>query len=160
MSSLVLLTPNEDAIVPQRVRWRDQITARWRAASLDAQLAAGIPPGSRTALALRAQALGESSFRASLAERIRHVLREARAMTRLTIAQVPLRRRAIVAVAEDLDELASRLLAPGPVGARGIAKARLLLIDGRSPLYFSGASDELRVAVAEALADLQPSFAW
>ena len=160
MAGVVLLRSSEDAIVPQRARWRDRIVARWRAAGLDAQLAAGVPPAERITLALHAQAISESHRRSTLAQRIHHVLRQARAPSRLSTAQVPLRRRAILAVAEDLEELASRLLAPGPVGARGIAKARLLLIDGCSPLYFSGASDELRVAVADALAELQPSFAW
>ena len=50
--------------------------------------------------------------------------------------------------------------APGPLAARGIAQVRLLLTDGRSPLYFGGTTEDLRTAVSRALADLQPTFGW
>ena len=162
MARLVLLTPvqNGDVVLAARPRLRDRLTARWRAMRLDSELAAGAAPGERAALAIRAEALGETRIRSVLADGIRRVLAEARGTRRLFLAQVPLHRRAVLAAAEQLEELAARLLAPGPLAARGIAQVRLLLTDGRSPLYFGGTTEDLRTAVSRALADLQPTFGW
>ena len=95
-----------------------------------------------------------------LADGIHRVLAEARGSRRLFVAQVPLCRRGVLAAADQLEELAARLVAPGPLSARGIAQVRLLLTDGRSPLYFGATTEGLRAAVSRALADLQPTFGW
>jgi len=119
-----------------------------------------VAPTASAPLALRAEALGRSRFRTMLGERIRHVLYEAREPRRSPRARVPLHRNAVLAAAQELDELARQLLSPGPLAARGVARVRLLLVDGSSPLYFSRAEVDLRAAVAEALEDLNPSFGW
>ncbi|MBV9336499.1 MAG: hypothetical protein JO243_11460 [Solirubrobacterales bacterium] len=143
-----------------RARLPDRITARLRAHRLDSELAAGAAPGERVALAIRAQALGERRNRTTLAVAIRRVLDEARGPRKPSIAPVPLHRRAVLSAADQLEELAGRLLAPGPLAARGIAQVRLLLTDGRSPIYYGGASQELAAAASQALTDLQPTFGW
>ena len=51
--------------------------------------------------------------------------------------------------------LADRLAAPGPVDVRGVAQAQLLLTDGTGPLYFPGATEELRARIANALSRLE-----
>jgi hypothetical protein len=60
----------------------------------------------------------------------------------------------VLAAAEHLETLASRLLGPGPVSARGVAEVQVLLSDGSGPLYDPGAAEDLRAAVARALHDL------
>jgi hypothetical protein len=161
-AGLVLLRPgcDEDAVVAKPARWRDRLAARLRSRVLDSQLAAGVPPAASAALSLRAQALGHGPSRTLLGDRIRHVLDEARGAGRITRAQVPVRRSEVLAAAAELEELATRLLAPGPLAARGLAQARLLLTDGASPLYFGGAVEELGAVAARALEALHPSFGW
>lgn len=163
MAPLVLVRPapgSADVVIPRRASWRDRLTARLRRARLDAQLAQGVAPTASASLALGAEALGHSRFRTMLGEGIRHVLDEARDPRRIRFAQVPLHRNAVLAAAHELDELARRLLSPGPLAARGVAQVRLLLVDGSSPLYFSRAEVDLRTAVTRALEDLNPSFGW
>jgi hypothetical protein len=162
MAPLVLLTPAQDGdvVLATRARLRDRITARVLARRLDSELAAGALPGARPALAIRAHALGEPRIRTTLADGIRRLIDEARGPRRLSIAQVPTHRRAVLAAADELEELVTRLLAPGPLAARGIAQVRLLLTDGSSPIYYAGGSEQLRDAASRALADLQPTFGW
>jgi hypothetical protein len=163
MAPLVLVSPpagTPDVVVAHRASWRDRVIARLRSTRLDAQLAQGVAPTASAPLALRAEALGHSRFRTMLGERIRHVLHEAREPQRTLWARVPLHRKAVLAAAHELDDLAARLHSPGPLAARGVAQVRLLLVDGASPLYFSRAEVDLRAAVARALADLNPSFGW
>jgi hypothetical protein len=163
MAPLVLVRPapgSADVVVPRRAGWRDRLMARLCSTRLDAQLAQGVAPTVSAPLALRAETLGHSRFRTMLGERIRHVLDEARRPRRSLWARVPLHRKAVLAAAHELDELARRLLSPGPLAARGVAQVGLLLVDGSSPLYFSRAEVDLRTAVARALEDLNPSFGW
>jgi len=163
MAPLVLISPvagTADVVVARRASCRDRLMARLRSTRLDDQLARGVAPTASAPLALRAEALGRSRFRTMLGERIRHVLYEAREPRRSPRARVPLHRNAVLAAAQELDELARQLLSPGPLAARGVARVRLLLVDGSSPLYFSRAEVDLRAAVAEALEDLNPSFGW
>ncbi len=91
---------------------------------------------------------------------IRRLLAEARGNPRLTRAQIPTRRREVLAAADRLDELATQLVAPGPVAARGVAQSRLLLTDGSSPLYHARATEQLLSAITRALDGLRPAFGW
>jgi hypothetical protein len=150
----------DEAVVVRRVRWRERLMARVRSSGLDSQLAAGVPPAISAPLSLRAQTLGQSHSRTLLAEQILHVLGEAQGAHRTPRAQVPRRRSAILAAGPELEELAVRLLAGGPVAAHGLAQVRLLLTDGSSPLYFGGASEGLRAATARAFDALHPTFGW
>jgi hypothetical protein len=163
MAPLVLVRPaadTADVVVARRASWRDRLMAILRRARLDEQLARGVDPSASAPLAPRAEALGRGRFRTMLGERIRHVLDEARGPHRISWVRVPLQRAAVLEAAQELDELAGRLLSPGLLAARGVAQVRLLLVDGRGPLYYSGDSDELRIAVVRALEDLNPSFGW
>jgi hypothetical protein len=66
----------------------------------------------------------------------------------------------VLAAAEELDALATRLMSPGFLASRGLASVRLLLSDGRSPLYWHGATEELRAAVSRAREALEPRIEW
>jgi hypothetical protein len=54
-----------------------------------------------------------------------------------------------------LAELANHLVSPGPVDASGMARVKLLLRDGSSPLYRRPEADDLEDALQEAIAALE-----
>ena len=56
-------------------------------------------------------------------------------------SRVPLHRARIVAAAELIDDVALLLQSADPVSARGVARVRQLLSDGRGPLYRDGHGD-------------------
>jgi hypothetical protein len=145
-----------EGIVFRRARLRDRLVARFRAAALDDELARGVAPEASVALLLRARRLIAPSTRVALAREIDGILREALSGYVWVVSRVTPRRREVLDAAEELDALAHRLVAPGPVAADGVARVRLLLTDGCGPLYFHGASEGLRTVVAAALDSLEP----
>jgi len=151
MSTLLLASGN--AVVGRRASLRDRLVARLRAHALDRELARGVAPESGGALTLRARALIGPSARAALACQLRRVVSDARG-GHLWLTRVPVRRPEVLDAAHELDLLADRLAAPGPVDVRGVAQVQLLLADGTGPLYFRGATDDLRASVASALSRL------
>ncbi|HEY2436327.1 MAG TPA: hypothetical protein VGH93_04040 [Solirubrobacteraceae bacterium] len=163
MAPLVILRPAHSAgeiVVARRAHLHERLAARWRAHSLDSELARGVAPEARAALALRAQTLGEPRVRWFLARQVQRVLDEARWPPRPSRARIPPRRDEVLAAAEELDALATRLMSPGFLASRGLASVRLLLSDGRSPLYWHGATEELRAAVSRAREALEPRIEW
>lgn len=161
MTPLVLLKAAEggDAVVAQRASWRARVTARLRANRLDTELARGAAP-TRTALALRAQNLGERRTRERLGRSVRRILDDACADRPPSAGRVTTQRSEVLAAARELDRLAETLLTPGPVAASGVAQVRLLLINGAGPLYSRGAPGGLRAAATRALDALEPAFHW
>jgi hypothetical protein len=69
---------------------------------------------------------------------------------------VPVCRDRIQDCSEELEELARRLLAAGPVSAQGVAQARALLADATSPIYHRASPDDLRTRVLAAADALSP----
>ena len=69
-------------------------------------------------------------------------------------AQVPISRRNVAAARAELLELSDRLLGPDPVDVRGVARVRVLLGDGLSPVYGGPAGDDLARVVRLAIDDL------
>ena len=163
MAPLVILKPQKSThpvLVARRARFRERLTARLCATRLDGELAHGVPPEARAALALRAQTLGETRTRRALARSLRYVLDEAREGSRLRRGQIATLRADVLAAADQLESLIERLLEPRIVAARGCAHVRTLLIDGGGPLYFHGAGHDLGAAAANALAELEPALEW
>jgi hypothetical protein len=160
MAILLLVPPGgiDDGVVARHARLRDRIVAWWRAASLERELARGVAPESHAALALRAQALVALAVRIGLAHQLQRIVRDARIGHRSLSAKIPTRRREVLAAAHELDALAERLLASGPVSAHGVAQVRVLLTDGRGPLYDHRATQQLRIIVARALQDLDGTW--
>ena len=128
--------------------------ARLQAHALDRDLARGVAPESCGALTLRARTLIGPSARTALARQLRRVVSDARG-GHVWLSRVAVRRPAVLDAAEELDVLADRLAAPGPVDVRGVAQVQLLLTDGTGPLYVRGATEELRARVANALNRLE-----
>jgi hypothetical protein len=153
MSTLLLLVSGE-TVTGRRAGLRDRLMARLRAGALDRELARGVAPESCGALTLRARTLIGPSARATLARQLRRVVSDARG-GHVWLSRVAVRRPEVLDAAEELDLLAARLAAPGPVDVRGVAQVQLLLTDGTGPLYFRGATDELRARVADALSRLE-----
>ena len=139
---------------PRRVRRRDRVVARLRAHHLDRRLAAGVPPERSAALSLRAARLIDPGVGAALARRFETVVAEADGRL-LPRARVATRRRAVFEAAPDLDALARRLAGPEPRAARGVAQARLLLVEGAGPLYSHRCGEDLTAAVRRARAALE-----
>ena len=163
MAVLVIVRPEQisgEVVVARRARLRERLVARIAARRLDGELARGVAPQARASLALRAQALGEQATRDALAQGLMLALNSARCPPAPCAARVPIAHKQVLAAASELEELAERLLAPGPVAARGLAQVRLLLTDGAGPLYRRGAGSELRSLVARACASLEPQFQW
>jgi hypothetical protein len=153
MSTLLLLVSGE-TVMGRRAGLRDRLMARLRAGALDRELARGVAPESCGALTLRARTLIGPSARATLARQLRRVVSDARG-GHVWLSRVAVRRPEVLDAADDLDLLATRLAAPGPVDVRGVAQVQLLLTDGTGPLYFRGATDELRARVDDALRRLE-----
>jgi hypothetical protein len=158
MTSVLLLTPacagHADVVEPRRVRWRDRIAARVRTHHLDRQLAEGVPPERSAALSLRARRLADPAHASFLARRLHAIVREA-VLHRVPRAQIAVRLRAVAAMADELDELARRLVAPRPPAVRGVAQVSVLLGEGSGPLYSSRADEDLGAAVRRARAALE-----
>jgi hypothetical protein len=143
-------------VVVERPSRRARFLARWHPWRLDEALAAGTPPEAGAALALRARRLTEPAERRSIADALRRVLREARERPRGSTARIVPSRKRVAAAARELSRLADVLSNPGPVSARGVAEAHLLLTDGTGPLYNPCRGSSLAASAARAAEHLQP----
>jgi hypothetical protein len=153
----VLLTGRLDGLVVAcRPRLSDRLVARLRARRLDRALAQGTPPEASAPLALRAQRLTEPEQRSSIARELRRVLREAHQSRRPAFARIMPSRGSVWAAREELRRLADTLEAPGPVAARGVAQAWILLTDGTGPLYNPESRTTLLSGAARAVRELRP----
>lgn len=129
---------------------RDRIMARIRYFTLDSELALGVSPGASARLALRARRLTGSRERYRLARGIESILARTASPAGSRWPPPPVCRDRVRAAARDLDALAARLRSPGPVAARGVAQASLLLRDGRGPLYRRASREDLRARARRA----------
>ena len=149
----VLLDDERGQLILKRLSPWHQVLARSQAARLDRELAAGTSPEASASLAARAARLTSTEFRCDLAASLRRILAAAGEPARPVAAatsvgparalRIPLRTARISQSAPLLAELASRLLEPGPVPARGVALVVQLLADGTGPLYREAVCDDL-----------------
>jgi hypothetical protein len=144
---MLLFDERTACITVVRVRWRDHLAARLGAARLDAALAIGESPDATVALALRARLLTGTENRRHLADGLQRALDEAQKPPAALIMRAPLNRAQILSASSELGELRRRLLADGPVAARGVAQARMLLNSGAGPLYRAGEPGQLATSV-------------
>ena len=157
MSSILLLAPTvgaTDTVSPHRVRLRDRVVARLTAPGLDRKLVDGVPPEAGAALSLRARRLLDPVFAIGLARSLHHLLREAR-RGESPRARIPVRRDAVLESADEVEALARRLAATGPLSVTGVARVALLLSDGTGPLFSKHAAEDLHTAVRQAREDLE-----
>ncbi|MGP0031826.1 MAG: hypothetical protein ACLPVF_15130 [Acidimicrobiales bacterium] len=132
-----------------------RLRARLCAPSLDRRLASGRAPESHRLLAARAGQLVSPTLRTELAQNWRDLLELARRAPARNRC-VPLCRDRIVAAEGAVQSMLSALSAPRPASARGVAMASVLLSDGTGLLYNHHCAADLRHALAEVTAQLDP----
>jgi hypothetical protein len=121
--------------------------------ALDHDLADGFDPGPTPAHSLRAARLGARGVRALLARGRERTVEAAAEPPTTFSAAAPLRRAAILDAAAELQILATLMREVDHASPAGVARARLLLIEGTGPLYSdTGEPDAIRRA-ARAAAD-------
>lgn len=135
---------------PKPERSWDRFLARALASSLDRRLAAGRPPRSSRALAIRAREIVSPGARRELAQRWASVMDRAGRRPVSLSTRAPLRRGAVIAAGEDLREMISVLTSGLPIEPRGAAMASSLLTDGTGPLYNHRSRVDLGTVVREA----------
>ena len=126
--------------VAPRTSIRARLTARLYAGRFDHMLAVGMRGPVGSALAVHAQRLISRAERESIARTLRRAVYDAH-HGRIVSARVPLHRARIIAAADLIDDVALLLQSAHPVNARGVARLRQLLSDGRGPLYHYGRGD-------------------
>jgi hypothetical protein len=136
----------------------DQVMAHMLAGRLDRDLAAGCAPESGLLLAERARELVAPGTRRALARDWEHLLQVAAGRVPRTPVPVLLCRRRVLAAESDVRALIASLLRPGPVPARGVAAASLLLTDGAGPLHDPRHPTPLPAAVHAVIRQLDPAL--
>ena len=132
---------------------RERLSLRLRARSLDRALAEGASPDQSEQFARRAQALVRADTRNEIAASLRRLVDgDGRSSLGSRVGAAPVRTGAI---RRDLERVASRLLEPGPVAARGVALAQELLTDGAVPLFWTESPDDLRARLRTVLEALE-----
>jgi hypothetical protein len=150
--------PVEAAREPQiapREGFRDRLNARLRSRQLDDALARGTTPEAAASLALRARRLTTLSRRRQIAEGLRRVTRDTCRVVPPSRVRISPRRSHVVAASDDLTRLADALAHPGPVAARGVAQAWILLTDGAGPLHNPTSTANLRARACTAANNLR-----
>lgn len=113
---------------------RTRLKARFRAHRCDTALECRLAAPAGSTLACHAARITGFEERRQLARSLRSTLRRSTGLT----AAVPVDRAAVAANSGLIEQVALRLHAATPVRPRGVARLRLLLSDGRGPLYRPG----------------------
>jgi hypothetical protein len=119
--------------------WQASLAARLFAARYDRDVDAGTSPEPGSALAAHIERLSAPRARDELAHALRLVLRDATEDPDALGPRVPVRRDAVRQAAGIVQAILRRLEESQRVRVRGMARLRMLLADGRGPLYRSGA---------------------
>ena len=146
----VLLDEGNGCPVASTVRPRDRLLVRLHASRLDDDLAGGASPDATVTLALRAQMLVRGPARRDTARAAQRVLATAMHAPGAGPLPVPVCQDRVKDCSEEFAELIRRLAAAGPVSARGVARARVLLADASGPVYHRASTDDLRARVRDA----------
>jgi hypothetical protein len=154
---MIVLLETDGELTMRRVRLRDRLSARFRAAALDAALVAGTSPESTVLLALHAEQLLAPAQRRLLARSLRRIVAVSEAPLGGRRA-VPLNRDAVLRNREEFESLAQRLSSAEPLDVRGVAKVRTLLSDGSGPLYRAEEADRLQRELVAATSAIELSW--
>jgi hypothetical protein len=123
----------------RRPSLRARVTARINAHAYDRQLSVGARPEPGSPLSAHRDRIVSPKERHAVADTLRQVVDCAVVAT--VSLRIPLNDADILASADLIDRIAQHLESVDPVGERGIARLRLLLADGRGPLYLHGRGD-------------------
>ena len=115
-------------------------------------LAQGAEPGSSPALARRAAQLTDAHHRRALARSLRRIIADAHDPQAGRARAIIVRRGPVLDAESLIDAVASRLAAPKPVRAQGVAQLERIITNAdHSPLYNRSRPGALRQAMATAL---------
>jgi hypothetical protein len=117
--------------------WSARVLAWLRSGRYDRQIEDGVSPVPASPLAVHQERLASPRERNDLACTLRVAVYEAEFGNHFT-AHVPVQSDAVLRCADVISAVCNRLEDPFPVRARGMARLRILLCDGRGPLYRSG----------------------
>jgi len=117
--------------------WSARLRACLYAGRYDQQIEDGVTALPGSPLALHGARLTSARERNDLACTLRVAVYDAEVGGRFT-AHVPVQADAVRLCAEVISAVCNRLEDPFPVRARGVARLRILLSDGRGPLYRTG----------------------
>lgn len=131
------------------------LSARLFATSLEQRLAVGVHPATSPLLAVRSQQIVAAHYRRDIAESWLHLLIEARLPYNPFGPAVPLVRSAVVSAREQIRSLAEALVSPLPT-VRGVAMSIAILRDGAGPLFNPNNPINLKDAVEDIIAQLNP----
>jgi hypothetical protein len=101
---------------------------------LDRHLAVGVPARPGSALAVHEARLTSVAEREAIARTLRRAVADAHAAGGRS-SRVPVHPNKVRAAEDIIDAITLRLHSPRPVGARGMARLRLVLADGAGPMY-------------------------
>jgi hypothetical protein len=153
----VLIDDDRAGLSLRPLRPWHRMMARYQAGRLDRKLAEGASPEASAALAARAMRLTSLDFRRALAASLRRIvlatgepaldrsipLPASTSPGTVRPPRIPLHHARISQSARLLAEVATRLAAPGPVPASGVAMVTRLLSEGTGPLYREASRDDL-----------------
>ncbi len=158
--TMLLVQSVQQSVVARRASLLDRLLVRvWRQ-SVDVALAGGASPEGSVSLALRSTQLVRMREREDLAYQFDRLADQARTLKSPRGRSAAIAPVGIEFAERELRDLADHLLVHGPVAARGVALARLLLTDGNGPLYRPLGNDSLRSAVLTAATALEPLNEW
>jgi hypothetical protein len=122
------------------VPWTSRARARLLAARYDQLAEAGVPVTAGSPLAAHHVRLRSRTEREDMTNALLLLLRDAGLLwdSAGVNARVPVHVEAIRRSADVIEDVLARLADPQPVRARGMARLRLLLGDGRGPVYRPG----------------------
>jgi hypothetical protein len=133
--------------------WAARLRARLFAARYDREIEAGVSPAAGSPLAAHWMRLTSDRERQDLAFGLCKLAREAESAGAALNSRIPIRAAAVRHASTVIDDVLERLTGPAPVRARGMARLRILLSDGRGPVYRAG-QGTISAAMRGALATL------
>jgi hypothetical protein len=151
---MAIRTASEAQIAPQ-VGVLARLGAYVRSRRLDEALARGTPPETAAPLALRARRLTTLSRRRVIADGLRRIIRDTHRGVPPAQARISSPLSQVTGASDELTRLVDALESPGPVAARGVAQAWILLTDGTGPLYNANSTANLRECAARAANNLR-----
>jgi hypothetical protein len=160
-TTLLLIDPRRphQLSVRRNGRW-GRVLSSLRSGTLDDQLAHGRAPEGSGVLAARAQRLATPARQRELAQTWLHLLERAVRPPTPRSPKVPLQRAGIEACEPEIRQLVALLSHPRPSSTRGTAMASWLLSDGTGPLFQPHPPGALRLALREAIRQLDPATLW
>jgi hypothetical protein len=140
-----------------RPGWLVRFRTAWKTAELDRALAGGADPLASDTLLWRAEQLTEPALRLTYADVLQRLVGDIRVGEPVKVSATPVIRRDLIKANRSLLlVLAERLRSDELIGLRGLAMVELLVGYGDSALYCAPSPLQLKWALLDVLAALDP----